>query len=168
MNSMKTRLLLVLLTALCHLSLSAAEHAPTPESTTPKTRAKPPFQYKSEGIEVPAATADEPKVAAFGPETIRAARRYLDEGAHHWVREKSCIACHSTGAYMVDRPVLTPLLGKPSEEVLADFIDSIPKSEAKTDVSAISSVCRTSGLASWHQHVTGKLSEHTARRCKRR
>ena len=35
---------------------------------------RPPFQYKSEGIKVPAATADEPKVPAFGPESLRAAR----------------------------------------------------------------------------------------------
>ena len=72
---------------------------------------KPAFQYKSEGIEVPAATADEPKVKAFGPDTVKAAAKYLDDGAHHWVREKSCLACHSTGVYMVERSVLTKQLG---------------------------------------------------------
>ena len=36
---------------------------------------KPAFQYKSEGIEVPAATADEPKVKSFGPETVKAAAK---------------------------------------------------------------------------------------------
>jgi squalene-hopene/tetraprenyl-beta-curcumene cyclase len=126
------------------------------------SKPKPWFQYKSEGIEVPAATADEPKVKTFGPDTVRAARKYLDDGAHHWVREKSCIACHSTGTYMVDRPVLTSLLGKPSEEVLADFIDNIPKPEAKSDINAFTSVWRSSGLASWDKYVIGKLSEHTA------
>jgi squalene-hopene/tetraprenyl-beta-curcumene cyclase len=58
---------------------------------------KPAFQYKSEGIEVPAATADEPKVKAFGPDTVKGAAKYLDDGAHYWVREKTCLACHSTG-----------------------------------------------------------------------
>src|SRR5258708_7435248 len=76
---------------------------------TPAADAKPwlKFQYKSEGIEVPAARADEPRVQAFGPDTVQAAAKYLDDGAHHWVREKSCIACHSTGVYMVERSALT-------------------------------------------------------------
>lgn len=123
---------------------------------------KPKFQYKSEGIEVPAATADEPRVKAFGPATIAAARRYLDDGAHHWVREKSCIACHSTGVYMVERSALTTWLGKPSEEVLANFVEAVPKEGAK-DASPIKSVWRSSGLASWDKNVNGKLSERTDR-----
>src|SRR6516225_9005963 len=125
---------------------------------------KPAFQYKSEGIEVPAATADEPKVKSFGPDTVRAAAKYLDDGAHHWVREKTCLACHSTGVYMVERSALTKQLGKPSEEVLKDFIKSVPKAEGKQgDGNAATSVWRSSGLASWDRHVEGKLSEHTDR-----
>ena len=179
MNARRTSLTFTLLASVLHTALLAAEitspaAAAVPvvspskpagaasEVAKPASKPKPKFQYKSEGIEVPAATADEPKVATFGPETIRAARKYLDDGAHNWVREKSCIACHSTGTYMVDRSVLTPLLGKPSEEVLADFIDNIPKPEAKSDITTISSVWRSSGLASWDKHVTGKLSAHTA------
>src|SRR5215475_4077611 len=90
---------------------------------------KPAFQYKSEGIEVPAATADEPKVKTFGPETVKAAAKYLDDGAHYWVREKTCLACHSTGVYMVERSALTKQFGRPSEEVLKDFIRSVPEVE---------------------------------------
>jgi squalene-hopene/tetraprenyl-beta-curcumene cyclase len=122
---------------------------------------KPPFQYKSEGIEVPAATPDEPKVKAFGPETVKAAAKYLDDGAHHWVREKSCLACHSTGVYMLERSAVTKYLGKPSEEVLKDFIASVPKGLGKPGDSAAASVWRSAGLASWDRHVEGKLSEHT-------
>jgi squalene-hopene/tetraprenyl-beta-curcumene cyclase len=125
---------------------------------------KPVFQYKSEGIEVPAATADEPKVKAFGPETIQAAVRYLDDGAHYWVRERSCLACHSTGVYMVERSVLTNQLGKPSAEVLNDFIKSVPEAPGEPgDRNAATSVWRSSGLASWDRHVEGKLSDHTER-----
>src|SRR5579862_4371643 len=58
---------------------------------------KPAYQYKSAGIEVPAATPDEPKVKAFGPDTVKAAAKYLDDGSLSWVRERSCLACHSTG-----------------------------------------------------------------------
>src|SRR5262245_745229 len=124
---------------------------------------KPAFQYKSEGIEVPAATADEPKVKAFGPETVQAAAKYLDDGAHDWVRTKSCLACHSTGVYMVERSALTKQLGKPSEEVLKDFIASVPQGPGEPGDSAAASVWRSSGLASWDRHVEGKLSEHTDR-----
>src|SRR4051794_4435903 len=125
---------------------------------------KPAFQYKSEGIEVPAASADEPKVKSFGPDSVRAAAKYLDDGAHYWVREKTCLACHSTGVYMVERSALTKQLGKPSEEVLKDFIKSVPKVAGKPgDGNAATSVWRSSGLASWDKHVEGKLSEHTDR-----
>jgi squalene-hopene/tetraprenyl-beta-curcumene cyclase len=124
---------------------------------------KPAFQYKSKGIEVPAATADEPRVKAFGPETVKAAAKYLDDGAHYWVRERSCLACHSTGVYVVERSALTKQLGKPSDEVLRDFIASVPKNPGKPGDDAATSVWRSSGLASWDRHVAGKLSEHTDR-----
>ena len=124
---------------------------------------RPAFQYKSEGIEVPAATADEPKVKAFGPDTVKAAAKYLDDGAHFWVRERSCLACHSTGVYMVERSALTKQLGKPSVEVLNDFIKSVPQAPGKPGDAATTSVWRSSGLASWDKYVEGKLSEHTDR-----
>lgn len=130
----------------------------SPTASTPPQ--KPVYQYKSgDDIEVPAATADEPRVKTFGPDTIRAARKYLDDGAHAWVRERSCVACHSTGAYMVERPILTALLGSPSEEVHADFVDSVPTKPGGT----IQSVWRSGGLAAWDKHVTGKLSEATGK-----
>src|SRR5262245_1962316 len=125
---------------------------------------KPPFQYKSEGIEVPDATAEEPKVKQFGPQTVQAASKYLDDGAHFWVRERSCLACHSTGVYMVERSALTKQLGKPSEEVLKKFIASVPNVAGKPgDSDAATSVWRSSGVASWDRHVVGKLSQHTDR-----
>jgi squalene-hopene/tetraprenyl-beta-curcumene cyclase len=134
-----------------------------PTANKPTATPTPKFQYKSAGIEVPAAAADEPKVKVFGADSIRQAQKYLNDGALHWVREKNCIACHSTGVYLVERSVLTPELGKPSEEVLANFVKQIPKPDAKKDVSAVSAVWRNAGLASWDQHVAGKLSESTAR-----
>src|SRR5262249_12428363 len=55
-------------------------------------------------------------------------------------------------------------LGRPSSEVLKDFIASLPKNPGKPgDGNAATSVWRSSGLASWDRHVEGKLSEHTAR-----
>ncbi len=171
---MKTFFALMLVALCCRTGLSnvqAEEPAKKTDAAKPKVAAKPKpkFQYQSAGIEIPAATADEPKVAAFGPETILAARQYLDDGANYWVREKNCVACHSTGVYMAERPALTSLLGKPSEEVLAQFIKSIPaavgepvlRDGAKYYGASITTVWRSSGLAAWDKHVTGTLSEHT-------
>ncbi len=131
----------------------------------------PKFQYKSQGIEISIPTADEPKVKAFNADTIRAAVKYLDDGAVCWVRENSCINCHTTGSYMAERPAMTKLFGKPNAEVLADFVKSIPdKPSVETEKNGVKvfpgsymSVWRTLGLVEWDQHVTGKLSEHTER-----
>ena len=136
---------------------------------SPGTADSAEFQYKSAGIEVPAASADEPRVVQFGPDTILAAAQYLDDGAHYWVREKSCVACHSTGVYLVERSALTAWLGRPSEEVHAYFAASIPdeigrpvmRDGAKYYSASIQSVWRSSGLAAWDKNVTGTLSEST-------
>lgn len=130
---------------------------------------KPKYQYKSEGIEVPAASADEPKFEKFGPESIQAAAKYLNDGSLSWVREKSCVACHSTGVYMAERPVLTSLLGPPAVEVRDQFVKSMPADVGKPEIrngskyfgASIQSVWRALGLASWDKHVTGKLSDST-------
>ena len=130
---------------------------------------KPAFQYKSEGIEVPAASADEPKVEKFGPETIRAAVKYLNDGSLTWVREKSCVACHSTGVYLAERPVLASLLGPPAAEVRDQFVKSMPADVGKPEIrngskyygASIQAVWRALGLATWDKYLTGKLSEPT-------
>ena len=130
---------------------------------------KPAFQYKSEGIEVPAATADEPKVEKFGPETIRSAAKYLNDGSLTWVREKSCVACHSTGVYLAERPVLASLLGPPAAEVRDQFVKSMPADVGKPEIrngskyygASIQAVWRALGLATWDKYLTGKLSQPT-------
>jgi squalene-hopene/tetraprenyl-beta-curcumene cyclase len=144
---------------------------PARAAEAPKPDSKIRFQYKSEGIEISIPTADEPKVRAFNADTIRAAVKYLDDGAVCWVREKSCVNCHTTGPYMAERPALTKLLGRPGQEVLGDFVESIPdkpsevteKNGVKYYPGSYMSVWRTLGLAEWDRHITGKLSEHTAR-----
>ena len=173
---MKFNFTLSVFTLFLTIPLGASENDPpnAPQTAVPKvaeqknkTVAK--FQYKSDGIEVPAATADEPKVKSFGQESILAAKQYLDDGANYWVRERKCVACHSTGVYMVERPALTALLGKPSDEVLTYFVESIPAKIGPPEIRdgvkywgvSIQSVWRSSGLAAWDKHVTGTLSEHT-------
>jgi squalene-hopene/tetraprenyl-beta-curcumene cyclase len=140
----------------------------------PKPKPKPAFQYESGDIHVSIPSADEPRVAQFGPESIQAAARYLEDGALSWVREKSCVNCHTTGPYLSERPALIPQLGKANEEIVADFIDFVPKEvKAVTETAtksghkhypaAFTSVWRSLGLAEWDKHVTGKTSEATER-----
>src|SRR5580698_4730486 len=129
------------------------------------------YQYDSVGIQVSRASTDEPKVAAFDAGTIKAAAKYLEDGAICWVREKTCVNCHTTGPYMSERPALTAWLGKPNDEVLANFVKSIPDKPAqereenglKYYPGSWSSVWRSLGLAEWDKYVTGELSDHTDR-----
>ena len=134
---------------------------------------KPEFQYQTEGIQVSLPKADEPKVKAFGPDTIKSAAKYLDDGAICWVREKTCVNCHTTGPYLSERPALSKQLGLPLEEVLADFVKTVPAkvtTQKETEKDGIkyyggswTSIWRSIGLAEWDKHVTGKLSAHTER-----
>lgn len=146
------------------VSLAAQNAQPKP---------KPAFQYQSGDIRVSIPTADEAKVTKFGAESVKAAAKYLNDGAVCWVREKTCVNCHTTGPYLSERPALTPVLGKPNEEILADFIKVVPEKitpqkETEKDGhkyygGSWTSIWRSMGLAEWDKHVTGKLSEHTDR-----
>lgn len=139
---------------------------------TPKP--KPAFQYESGDIRVSVPSADEPRVAAFGPNTIKAAAKYLEDGAICWAREKTCVNCHTTGPYLSERTAWSTLFGPPSEEVRDQFIEAVPKevrpvketttkSGHKHYPSTFTSVWRSLGLAEWDKHVSGKTSEHTDR-----
>jgi squalene-hopene/tetraprenyl-beta-curcumene cyclase len=155
------------LTLLAALLLALPTGLYAAEPSAPAQR----FQYQSGNIAIPAATADEPKVAAFGAESILAAAKYLDDGAVSWTREKSCIACHTTGVYLAERPALTKLLGKPREEVRAAFVADLPETlpgmpsapGAKPLPKGEFAVWRALGLAQWDRHVAGALSEATDR-----
>ncbi len=134
---------------------------------------KPAFQYETEGIQISRPSADEPRVVKFGTQSVEAAAKYLNDGAVCWVREKTCINCHTTGPYLTERPALSPLLGKPNDEIVADFIKGVPEKimpqkETEKDGhkyygGSWTSIWRSMGLAEWDKHVTGKLSEHTDR-----
>jgi squalene-hopene/tetraprenyl-beta-curcumene cyclase len=132
--------------------------------------AKPTHQYLSGDIAISLPSSNEPKVKAFDASSIKAAAKYLDDGSLCWVREKSCINCHTTGPYMSERPALSPKLGAPQSEVLENFVKSIPKIIVQKEVAkdglsyypgSYSSVWRSLGLAEWDKHVTGKLSATT-------
>jgi squalene-hopene/tetraprenyl-beta-curcumene cyclase len=134
---------------------------------------KPAFQYQLGDIRVSIPSADEPRVKTFGSESLQAAAKYLETGAVSWVRERTCVNCHTTGPYMTEYTAWSRQFGKPSEEVRANFVTAVPKEVKEvqeTDKNghkyypaAFSSVWRSAGLAEWDRHVTGKLSEETQR-----
>ena len=134
---------------------------------------KPAFQYQSGDIRVSIPTADEPRVKAFGAASVKAAVKYLEDGALSWVREKSCVNCHTTGTYLAERSAWSKQFGKPSAEVLENFVGSVPKEvkpvkETETRghkhyPNTFFTVWRSLGLAEWDRHVAGKLSEPTER-----
>lgn len=135
---------------------------------------KPAFQYQSGDIQVSLPSADEPRVAEFGQESIKAAAKYLEDGAICWVREKTCVNCHTTGPYLSERSAWITQFGQPREEVRDQFIEAVPKdvklvketttkSGHKHYPSTFTSVWRSLGLAEWDKHVTGKTSELTER-----
>jgi squalene-hopene/tetraprenyl-beta-curcumene cyclase len=128
----------------------------------------PKFQYKTEGIEIPRPTAEVPRVAAFGPESVKAAALYIEQGALTWVREKSCINCHTTGPYMAERPALKQLLGPLQKEVWENFATDIPTKPVQarlkdgiTHMSGHQPVWRAMGLAEWDRYESGKVSAET-------
>ncbi len=160
-----THLTLALIVGACFALTTTASAQPKP---------KPTHQYLSGDIRVSLPTADEPRVKVYGPESVKAAVQYLEDGAVSWVREKSCVNCHTTGPYLSERTAWTRQFGKPSEEVLADFANSVPKEvkaikETTTKTghkhypSTFYSVWRSLGLAEWDRHLNGKLSEVTER-----
>jgi squalene-hopene/tetraprenyl-beta-curcumene cyclase len=134
---------------------------------------KPKFQYQSGDIRVSIPTADEPRVKQFGRDSLKLAAKYLEDGAVAWVREKSCVNCHTTGPYLTERTAWTKQFGPASTEVHEDFVGSVPKEvkpvkETETRghkhyPGTFYSVWRSLGLAEWDKNITGKLSEPTER-----
>lgn len=156
---------------LVHLVLFLAPSVFGAEVQKPKP--KPAFQYQTDGIAISIPSENEPKVERFGTATMASAAKYLNDGAVCWVREKTCVNCHTTGPYMAERPALSKYLGKPNDEILADFIKTVPEKispQKETEKDGLryypgswTSIWRSMGLAEWDKHVNGKLSETTDR-----
>ncbi len=134
---------------------------------------KPEFQYQLDDVRVSIPSPDEPRVKAFGRESLQAAAKYLEVGAVSWVRNRACVNCHTTGPYMTEFTAWSRLFGKPQEEIHENFVKAVPDelqdiAEAETNghkyyPKTTSSVWRSAGLAEWDRRVTGKLSAETDR-----
>jgi squalene-hopene/tetraprenyl-beta-curcumene cyclase len=112
-------------------------------------------------------------VKAFGSESLKAAAKYLELGAVSWVRERSCVNCHTTGPYMTEYTAWSRQFGQPNEEVHTNFVNAVPKEVQEVKEidnkghkhypGAFFSVWCSVGLAEWDRHINGKLSEATER-----
>lgn len=123
-----------------------------------------PNQYEADGIEVPAARADEPKISF----SIGKAAEHLDHGAVAWGLQKKCVSCHTNGTYLFIRPALTPTLGAPLEDTRKFFVDQLEvlnkigaRKLRRSGTRPAQLIYIAAGLAEWDAHVTKKLSPET-------
>ena len=123
-----------------------------------------PNQYEADGIEVPAARADEPKISF----SIEKASQHLDHGAVAWTKQKNCVSCHTNGTYLFIRPALTPTLGAPLAETRKFFVDQLAtlsklgaRKMRRSGTRPAQVIYIAAGLAEWDAHVTKKLSPET-------
>lgn len=129
-----------------------------------KAEKKIPNQYEFEKIAIPAATADEPTLAQF---SLKRAVDYVEQANLAWWKKRKCVACHTSGTYLLIRPALTAQLGRPSADTRGLYVDAFKKLQATDRAKLLSGVVPTQmafiagGLAEWDAHVTGNLSPET-------
>jgi squalene-hopene/tetraprenyl-beta-curcumene cyclase len=129
------------------------------------TEKLPGYQYHFKEINIAPASAEEPRVQHF---STKPALDYVEQGAMAWTGERQCVSCHTNGSYMVVRPLLTPQLGQPSEEMRTFFIATLRR-QLTTDTAVLQSdavgpaqvVYVAAGLAAWDAHVLHRLSPET-------
>jgi squalene-hopene/tetraprenyl-beta-curcumene cyclase len=150
--------------------LTGPQHSPpltlrraTEETAWPKLE-QPAYQYHFKDVTIVSASAGEPKLQHFSP---KLAVDYMEQGALAWTGERQCVSCHTNGAYMVVRPLLTPQLGQPQEELREFFVSTLHRQLA-TDTAALQShvgpaqvVYVAAGLAAWDAYVLHRLSPET-------
>ncbi len=135
------------------LAVARSEDAPRP-------------QYQADGINVPAAMAHEAKRSEV---SVRLAAEYLEKGTLAWNAKQNCVTCHTNGTYMVVRPVLTPQLGRPKDEVREFFVKVLKEKLATDRETLLKStvpgqvIYVAAGLAEWDAHVSRQLSPETDR-----
>ena len=130
----------------------------------PEKVQKPFPQYLHEEIDIPAASSTEKIRPEF---SFAKAGEYLEKGALAWARKRKCVSCHTTGAYMQVRPVLSKVLGAPDGEIkdqmlmgLRHFKD-MDGSQRREGANPAQIVQIALGLSEWDKHVGGKLSTPT-------
>ena len=123
-----------------------------------------PHQYACESIQVPAATADEPRRQKL---STAMAVDHLEQGSVAWSGQRQCISCHTNGTYMLARPALSKSLGTPPESTLGFFREQLatlsaePPEKLRKSTKPAQVIYLAAGLAEWDKHVTDTLSADT-------
>lgn len=121
-------------------------------------------QYESEGIAIPGASADEPKLEQF---SLERATTYIEKGNTAWWEKRNCVACHTTGVYVLSRPALTSHLGRPNAELRNRYVEAFKKLKETDQEKRQSGIYPTQmayiagGLAEWDAHITKELLPDT-------
>ncbi|MEM7391779.1 MAG: hypothetical protein AAF492_05460 [Verrucomicrobiota bacterium] len=122
-------------------------------------------QYRHKSIQVPPAGSDEPIRETF---SLEAATDYLLNGSLAWVRARDCVSCHTPGAYMQVMPELTPVAGRPADEMRTFFVEqlarlkTLPRERFEKGTRTGQAIYIAAGLAEWDRHVeAGRRSEDT-------
>lgn len=124
------------------------------------------FQYRFEGIDIPPATADEPKLERL---SVAKAAEYLEKGTLAWNGTRKCVTCHTSGTYFTVRPALSSKLGVPGDKMREHVVDQFAQFEKKNPEEQQQStypaqaIYIAAGLAEWDAHITHKLSPETER-----
>lgn len=130
-------------------------------------RAEPPeqkYQYRSEQIRIPEASASEPILKEF---SLELADRYLEQGATAWSSQRKCVSCHTNGIYLFARPELSAELGPPAKAMRDFFVKELHKLQGQKRERLLSGIRPTqiayvaAGLAKWDQRVRRQLSKET-------
>ncbi len=146
------------------LSITACVLAVTPKTLGADdpyaTLARTAYQYRAGSIGVPRARADEPIRKTV---SIDAALRHIEDGAIAWQRERGCISCHTDGAYLMTRPLLSSTLGTPNPLVREFLETKLEKAEQGKGLPPEQLVYLAAGLATDDAYTRKRLTEPTRR-----
>jgi len=127
---------------------------------TPSSR----FQFDYESIRIPGAHRFESRLDRL---SVPAAENYIKLGAEAWSGRYRCIGCHTTGTYLLIRPMITAL-GPPSQktrdlvlETLKPLLDKRSEEVLSIGHRSAQIVYGGAGLAIWDRYVIGKLQPET-------
>ena len=121
-------------------------------------------QYSADGIEVPGAKSDEPRIEWSKSRGLE----HLDDAALAWGSSRKCVSCHTNGTYLLIRPIMTPSVGAPDRKIRDFFVRQLEEirrldpEKAKTQGTRAAQVIYiAAGLAQWDRYVAKRLSVET-------
>jgi squalene-hopene/tetraprenyl-beta-curcumene cyclase len=122
------------------------------------------YQLQYESIRIPGAHRFEARLDRL---SVPAAERYIELAADAWSGKYQCIGCHTTGTYLLVRPMITSL-GPPLEEMRDSALETLRPFLEEHSLKVLSIGHRTAqivyggaGLASWDRYVSGNLRPET-------